>query len=135
MGVIGAWAVSSIIALACQCHSPRPWDFTNGRCISQSGLYYSIGVLNILTDVVIVALPIITMWTVQVSQQKRWLVNGLFAVRLLTVAAAIVQLGAYPQYFKHRDMTCEYTHLPFVDLSNNWRQGTTWTPVYGTRSY
>jgi len=83
LGVIGLWAVSSIIALACQCDFPHPWDFTNGRCINQSGLYYSIGVINILTDVAIVALPIVTMWTVQVSQQKRWLVNSLFAVRLL----------------------------------------------------
>ena len=35
MGVIGLWAIASMIALGLQCDRPRPWKFTPGKCVDQ----------------------------------------------------------------------------------------------------
>jgi hypothetical protein len=36
LGIVVAWALGSIMALAFQCSLPHPWD-SNGHCVDQVG--------------------------------------------------------------------------------------------------
>ncbi|KAI9712158.1 MAG: hypothetical protein M1812_006996 [Candelaria pacifica] len=105
MGVIAAWALASFFALAFQCHLPSPWDFTPGRCLNQQAMYDAIGATNILTEVAIIALPVLMMWTVQVTTYKRVEVMLLFGVRILVCAAIVVHLAILTDWFKSSDKT------------------------------
>jgi hypothetical protein len=49
----------------------------------KKGLYYYVGILNILTDVGLVVLPVLVVWDLQLKQEKKLFVVGLFATRLL----------------------------------------------------
>ena len=68
-------------------------------------MYTADGVINIVTDVVIMILPALIMGTVQTSFVKRSLVIGLFALRILVIAATIAQLVVLQPYLRSSDKT------------------------------
>lgn len=76
------WGLAMMFALAFQCSLPTPWDF-EGQCGNLEVLSVVTQVWNILTDLTLVALPIIMMNNVQVTWGKRWTVNALFGTRIM----------------------------------------------------
>ncbi|KAI9706511.1 MAG: hypothetical protein M1836_003517 [Candelina mexicana] len=68
-------------------------------------MYDGIGAANVLTEVAIIVLPILMMWTVQVPRSKRVEVMLLFGVRILVCAAIISHLAFLTNYFKSSDQT------------------------------
>lgn len=52
---------------------------------SQTSLYRYVGIMNILTDIALVVLPIPMMWKIQISWQNKAFILGLFAIRLMFV--------------------------------------------------
>jgi hypothetical protein len=54
-----------------------------GQCISMSlafGLGYPHGIVNALSDVVLVAMPIRTVWQSKITRKDKWLVSFIFAI-------------------------------------------------------
>lgn len=82
LGVVAAWMVAGIFAFAFQCSLPTPWALGPDTCVDQYALQIGVGVVNILTDIAIVALPFFMMQNVQVASSKRWIVSALFAIRI-----------------------------------------------------
>lgn len=85
LGLVLAWTIASVFALAFQCDLPQPWNSKGNKCVDRFALNVGIHALNIFTDCVIVAIPFIMMQSVQVSMSKRFVVSGLFAARLVYV--------------------------------------------------
>ncbi|KAL9014490.1 MAG: hypothetical protein Q9173_000870 [Seirophora scorigena] len=77
------WGFAASFALLFQCDRPQTWDLTPSRCHNQDIIYYSNGVVNILSDVVITALPAVLLFKVQISRERKLAVFGIFAVRAL----------------------------------------------------
>lgn len=94
------WSITSIFALAFQCDLPRPWLQGTGRCVNlvsfppviratprltdpQKALYYYVDIMNILTDVALVILPVLVVWGLQLKAEKKLFVVGLFATRIM----------------------------------------------------
>jgi hypothetical protein len=82
LGFLAAWTLSSMFALAFQCHLPRSWDYGNNTCVDRFALNVGIYSFNILGDVLIVIVPFAMMQKVQVSSSRRFVVNALFSSRL-----------------------------------------------------
>ena len=88
---ISLWGIASIFALAFQCNpdrwslAPNPDTNPQTTCVDQYTMQLAIRVLDIMSDVVLVVLPVFMMQAVQVTWRKRWLVIGLFALRLAWV--------------------------------------------------
>ncbi|KIX04825.1 uncharacterized protein Z518_05696 [Rhinocladiella mackenziei CBS 650.93] len=93
------WIVAGIVALAFQCSLPAPWDFGPERCINQYALVLGLGVINILTDLVIIALPAILMSKVQITNKQRWTVSALFACRVIVPVMTILGMVAMYDFF------------------------------------
>ncbi|KAH8700111.1 hypothetical protein BGW36DRAFT_424948 [Talaromyces proteolyticus] len=70
IGVITAWAVASIVALAVQCSSPHPWDFVDGKCIDQAALFRAIGAINMITDLGLIILPCVVLWGYRYQRRR-----------------------------------------------------------------
>ena len=49
----------------------------------QAALYYTTSILNIATDIVIVVLPALIIWDVQIKRKEKWAIVSIFATRLL----------------------------------------------------
>ncbi|KAJ5149715.1 hypothetical protein N7448_001293 [Penicillium atrosanguineum] len=129
MGVIIAWAVGSIFALALRCSMPTPWMWNSpDKCINQAALFEAIAALNIVTDIAIVLLPCMLLRTVQLSHWKRFRIMALLATRILVCISTGIGIHFTVEMLQSSDIPCEYIschpYLGFVwSYSNKGIQG------------
>lgn len=98
LGITNVWALGATFALIFQCSLPEVWAY-KGQCINQWALYLSNAVWNIATDIALILLPIFLMRNVQVSSEKRWVVNALFGCRVIVPAFAIAGATVSSDYW------------------------------------
>ncbi|PWY66615.1 integral membrane protein [Aspergillus eucalypticola CBS 122712] len=101
--VVGLWTLFAIFATALQC---RPhWEYLPSQCSGQGAVDYPIIIINILTDLALVVIPLIMIWSVQMTLQKRLQIIASFATRLVVVAVSITELVYLPTYLHSFDPT------------------------------
>lgn len=85
IGVVACWGFASIITVSVQC-SPRRWVLgpsANETCIDQRAVQIGIRATDVITDLATIVLPIEMMRSVQTSWNKKFMVVGLFSVRIM----------------------------------------------------
>jgi hypothetical protein len=82
--LIICWNVGDIIAGLLICRPiAKNWDFTlDGTCGSQPNFYFAMGVINLITDAVIIALPIPYLLRLRLAMRKKILAIGLLSIGL-----------------------------------------------------
>ena len=89
---IGAWGTTSVLVLALQC-SPVRWalgpssDPNPQNCIDQYTMQLAIRAMDIVSDLIVAALPMFLMQTLQTSREKKWTVIMLFSLKIAWVAS------------------------------------------------
>ncbi|RAL15812.1 putative integral membrane protein Pth11-like [Aspergillus homomorphus CBS 101889] len=63
-----------------------------GRCLDAASFYYGQQIPNIVTDVVILLMPLKSVWALPISKTQRALLSGVFLVGILTLIFDIVRL-------------------------------------------
>ncbi|KAI4671176.1 uncharacterized protein J4E88_009209 [Alternaria novae-zelandiae] len=53
---------------------------TEGQCLNKAALYIATGVLNIITDIMVIILPIPMVLRLQMSRERKIMVIGIFSV-------------------------------------------------------
>ena len=100
-GGIILWALTAILGTAFQCHLPKPWDYLENSCFNRvsltcvvpgTGWYLTyfiqtswehyVAIMNILTDVSLVVLPMIIVGRLKAPRKKK-------AILLLTFMGRI----------------------------------------------
>lgn len=81
-GLLVAWGIATVFGLAFQCALPKPWNITNGVCNNLGALYYSVGIIDLISDLAITIVPLATLANVQMQSSKKLTVMGVFFVRL-----------------------------------------------------
>ncbi|EEH05173.1 conserved hypothetical protein [Histoplasma capsulatum G186AR] len=104
IAAIAAWGVTGIIALAAQCDPPRPWDFSDGRCVNQQALYTALDTLSIITDIALIILPFFLVFQVQLPTRKRLTIVSFFCMRIFVPLFTIFSLASQNQYFSSRPL-------------------------------
>ncbi|KAF4463710.1 hypothetical protein FALBO_9475 [Fusarium albosuccineum] len=94
-GLIGAWAVSSIVASFFQCSLPEPWDYVNGQCFNQSVFWIYIDLMNIVTDLAITFILVQLFIHLKTSTAKKTLVIGVFGSRMFIIPPIICHMHFY----------------------------------------
>lgn len=75
MVVVVLWLLSIILETFLLCRPfARNWDLTidRGTCGDRPTVYFSAGVLNIITDFMVLVLPIYEVWRLQLNKQRKW---------------------------------------------------------------
>ncbi|TVY16638.1 hypothetical protein LARI1_G003867, partial [Lachnellula arida] len=103
------WCAISIIVLVFQCRVPQVWDFLGNTCINREVFWDFTNAFNILLDLSLLLLPFAIVWNLQVPMQRKIVVLGCFASRVLTVAAVIFQMIATNQQINSSDATFDYS--------------------------
>ncbi|RAH60552.1 integral membrane protein [Aspergillus piperis CBS 112811] len=111
--VVGIWTVFAVFATALQCR-PR-WEYLPSQCAGQGAINYPIIIINILTDLALVVIPLIMIWSVQMTLQKRLQIIASFTTRLVVVAVSITELVYLPTYLHSTDPTWTIVN---VDICN-----------------
>ncbi|KAI1147697.1 hypothetical protein F4825DRAFT_436577 [Nemania diffusa] len=87
-----AWVLTAVFSTAFQCPSPRQWDILDKRCIDIRSARTYIAIVNILTDVALVAIPTIIIIPVHLTWGKRFTLLGGFWFRVGVIGATVAQL-------------------------------------------
>ncbi|OTB06303.1 hypothetical protein M426DRAFT_319043 [Hypoxylon sp. CI-4A] len=80
---MGAWMFTTVFAIIFQCIPIEfNWDTTidGAHCINIGQMALATSILNVLTDVAILILPLPLVWKLNVSRQRRWGLIFLFAL-------------------------------------------------------
>ncbi|MCJ1365418.1 hypothetical protein MMC16_004539 [Acarospora aff. strigata] len=110
---IAIWAVVSELVVAFRCQLPSPWNFLDNKCIDRIAFWNSFGVLNILTDLPLIILPLVIIWSINIEVRRKLVILACFAPRMSVLAAILAQL-----IYLNRTSTSTpdptYTTLPLV---------------------
>ena len=75
------WAFTSFIVAAFQCKAPNTWNLASKQCINLLDFYTYFGILNVLTDLALIALPVPIVVKLQVSLEKKAVILGCYCIR------------------------------------------------------
>lgn len=73
--------------MAFQCPMPHPWDptaYPAGSCLPEK-IWLYVTVVDCLTEAMIMALPFWIIYNVRIPRRKKWLIQTLFAFRIVYV--------------------------------------------------
>lgn len=79
------WNISNILAAFLICRPlARNWDVTvPGICGSQPRFYFSMGMVNIVTDIALIVLPMPYLYALQMSMRKKLMASGMLSVGIM----------------------------------------------------
>jgi hypothetical protein len=83
--VIVAYLVSCILVICLLCQPIQfNWDvtLTHGKCGNEVAIEYFSAAFNMVLDLWVVYLPLPTIWTLQLSPQKKWILTASFSLGL-----------------------------------------------------
>lgn len=84
-GLIIAWNVGDIIGgfLICRPFA-RNWDFTiEGSCGSQPDFYFAMGIINIVSDVFLIGLPMPYLYRLSMATKKKLMAAGMLSIGIM----------------------------------------------------
>ncbi|KAK8119823.1 uncharacterized protein PG998_004449 [Apiospora kogelbergensis] len=95
LGLVGGWTVAFSLALAFVCHPlPFRWDPTirGGSCGSQTAMYATLIITNAVMDLVIMMLPMYTIWGLKMRGPEKIGLMACFSLGTAVVVASCVRL-------------------------------------------
>ncbi|KAL5339806.1 hypothetical protein BJX70DRAFT_139713 [Aspergillus crustosus] len=119
MTIVWLWAISVILETLLLC---RPlafnWDITleGGKCGNRNATYVVTGTLNLVTDLMVMALPIPHIWKLQLGIAKKIALSVVFSMGLLVSIISVVRLVALMA-------------IDFNDITHSVQMGVLWTVV------
>ncbi|KAF2437920.1 hypothetical protein P171DRAFT_319636, partial [Karstenula rhodostoma CBS 690.94] len=102
---VATYTIIVFFAFECPKSPPQAWSpkFPTG-CNNLPATYFSTASVNILTDIVILLMPLRAFWQLQLHPRKRWALIGVFLVGGIAVLASIVRLYALYVYTYTQDV-------------------------------
>ncbi|PYI00262.1 hypothetical protein BO78DRAFT_330477, partial [Aspergillus sclerotiicarbonarius CBS 121057] len=90
-GFLVLWTVSMLIAASLQCHPPEVWNLVSGRCMNTRGLWTYSSSSNILIEALLILIPSIMVFRLQMRLRKRLIVIACFGFRALDILVSSIQ--------------------------------------------
>ncbi|OTA98306.1 hypothetical protein M426DRAFT_17538 [Hypoxylon sp. CI-4A] len=95
MGLVFVWLASHTLAFIFVCRPTQAWwDVAAGTCGNLIPIYASIVVVNIITDVIIMALPMYTIWHLQMRKTEKVALTLAFGLGIASIIVACKRLSA-----------------------------------------
>ncbi|KAI1390773.1 uncharacterized protein F4822DRAFT_426618 [Hypoxylon trugodes] len=99
MGVVFIWCLAHSLAFIFVCHPMQAWwDTTAGTCGDLILIYASIVVTNIVTDLIIMGLPMYTIWHLQMRKTEKVALTIAFGLGFASIIVACKRLAAVFTY-------------------------------------
>ncbi|KAJ5175433.1 uncharacterized protein N7482_001310 [Penicillium canariense] len=118
MTIVWMWAVSVILETFLLC---RPlaynWDISiPGTCGNRNATYVVAGVLNLITDLMVMGLPLPFIWKLQLNVAKKMALCSVFCIGLLVSIISIVRLKSLME-------------IDFTNITRSVQMGVMWTVI------
>ncbi|KAI9652246.1 MAG: hypothetical protein M1831_007094 [Alyxoria varia] len=92
MAFAGLWALAGSIAVGLQCGGKAPWSTPSSECVDLRVFWIVMEILNIISEVTIIAAPVVLVWNLQTSWNRKSMVITAFALRLSVIGAIIARV-------------------------------------------
>ncbi|KAI8961472.1 hypothetical protein F5Y11DRAFT_227402 [Daldinia sp. FL1419] len=94
MAVVGGWLIAQEFTLIFPCSPVEDyWSFKPDRkCLDSDLIGWMNAVGNIITDLIILVLPIPVVWRLNLKKGRRWAVLGIFALGFFTCIVSICRM-------------------------------------------
>ncbi|KAG7007793.1 hypothetical protein G7Y79_00008g024310 [Physcia stellaris] len=92
--------------------SPRHkiWDpETPGKCLNVDALYISSATFNTFSDVAMLAVPLIMVWKLQMSRQRKFGISAIFGTGAFATACAVARVKFQVKLLHSKDFTFVHT--------------------------
>lgn len=89
---LAAWTIASFFASCFQCPIPETWMILDQDCFDRVSFWTAYGVINILTEAILIFLPTYTIWNLHMPGQRKAAAIACFAIRVLVIGSIIAQL-------------------------------------------
>ncbi|RAL08249.1 uncharacterized protein BO97DRAFT_398567 [Aspergillus homomorphus CBS 101889] len=86
------WTLTTVLAVAFQCHPPEVWNLMSGRCLDVTALWTYYGAMNIIIETLLFTVPSVLIYRLRMRLRKRLVVIGCLSVRTLDILVSAVQL-------------------------------------------
>ncbi|KAI9747112.1 MAG: hypothetical protein M1815_004617 [Lichina confinis] len=86
-------------------------------CINIFALVTSAASINVATDILMLAIPIVAVWNLHMTVKRKIGLSFVFAVGSLAVAVSLARLGYQVRFFKTRNPTREHPKAALMALS------------------
>lgn len=97
------YTTAYILLVSLQCvPSKQPWGHS---CIDESALLITASVINIISDVAVVVIPLGSVWNLQMARKKKRALWALFGFGLLAPGASVARLSYQIVKFNSRNET------------------------------
>lgn len=85
LGLSVAWFIAIEIASICTCIPiDHFWDLAKpGKCINYNNFFLSYSIIEIVIDLIILVMPLPSIWSLQLSRRNKWVVTAIFSVGIL----------------------------------------------------
>ncbi|CAG8160985.1 unnamed protein product [Penicillium nalgiovense] len=95
-GFVTLWVVGVYVAGALLCIPTKKfWDQSvEGACLDPAKFYYGLQIPNILSDLILLIMPMRVVWTLPIPKSQKALLSGVFLVGGLTLIFDIFRLNA-----------------------------------------
>ncbi|KAF6225282.1 hypothetical protein HO133_010480 [Letharia lupina] len=114
IGVVVVWTLGFFFANLFQCWPLwidwTDFGFTPQNCINTNAMYLAQAWSDVLTDLIILTLPLPCIWVMQLPARHKAAVSGMFLLGGLTVGAGIAKLVVFNKVVQELD-------LGFLDIS------------------
>jgi len=104
---ISLWGITAIFAAAFQCSTPNVWDYVHERCFDRLVFERYLAVSNIITDAIVIGLPLTIIIPLKTSWSRRLLVASCFLARIMVIFAIIAQLVFLDRAYSSQDFTLQ----------------------------
>ncbi|KAK5635985.1 hypothetical protein RRF57_011698 [Xylaria bambusicola] len=107
IAIIAAWTVAFFFETVFQCGTRWSLNWAPifvflTMCTASLDVLTVFGVTDILTDLIILVMPIPLIWSLQMPQRKKIAVTGIFALGFFTIGAGIARLFYYLETSYHQ---------------------------------
>jgi hypothetical protein len=93
--LIVCWCVGHSFAMLFICHPTAYWwdqTIEGGYCLNQIPIYVSLIITNICTDIIIMLLPIVTIWELKMKTTEKLALTAAFSLGIASIAIAVWRL-------------------------------------------
>ncbi|KAK4631131.1 Satratoxin biosynthesis SC1 cluster protein 4 [Fulvia fulva] len=113
LGLNAAYAIIFVLVTAFQC-TPinlawHHWDNAHpGRCNNVNAQSWSSAAINIVLDIIVVALPMPMLWRMELNKRKKALVMLMFGVGIFVTIVSILRLQVLVKFGDSKNITYDY---------------------------
>lgn len=126
-GITTVWSLMFVFICIFQCNPiPRAWNLTiPGKCLYLRGIFIGNAVPNIVTDAIILSMPVYHVWKLHLRQAQRVALTGIFMLGGFVIVASIYRFTTIME-LDPMNLSCKSREpllLIYINTSHRYSQG------------